>query len=131
MKHECNCSNDSFCLTSSIYICPLNKFGRYCHLKHSICQSSNNPCQHNGLCIPTDDRIHLTCFCPDDYSGERCENPNNKIDIHLDQTIVSDNSLLLLHLITAFQNAEHERITLLKKIPLNNENVTILKLFFI
>ncbi len=28
-------------------------------------------------------------------------------------------------MITAFENAEHERITILKKIPFNDENVTI------
>ncbi len=36
-KHPCHCLNDSFCFNSSICICPLYKFGRYCHLKHSIC----------------------------------------------------------------------------------------------
>jgi len=110
-KHQCNCSNDSFCLTSSNCICPLHKFGRYCHLKHSICQLSNNPCQHNGLCIPIDYRINLTefsCFCSDDYSGKICQNKNNQIDIQLDETIISNTSVVFLHFITSFQNAEHE-----------------------
>ncbi|CAF4123734.1 unnamed protein product, partial [Rotaria sordida] len=86
ISHECNCSNDSYCLAPFICVCPLYKFGSYCYLKHSICKLSNNPCQHNGLCVPNDDRIDLTgftCFCSQDYSGIRCENINNQIDIHL------------------------------------------------
>jgi hypothetical protein len=64
-------------------------FGSYCHLTHSVCQTSNNPCQNNGLYVPADDRIDLTAFtsfCPEDYSGERCQNENNRIDIYLDKT---------------------------------------------
>ncbi|CAF0732950.1 unnamed protein product [Adineta steineri] len=128
ISHKCNCANDSFCLDSSICICPSHKFGSYCHLKYSICQLSNNPCQYGGRCIPTDDRIDLTtftCLCPEDYSGERCENKNNQIDIRLDETIISITSFVLLHFITAFENAEHQRITLLKKIPFDKETVTI------
>ncbi len=99
IKSQCNCSNDSFCFHPSICICPLNKFGFYCHLTHSVCQSLNNSCQHNGLCIPTDDWINLrafTCFCSDDYSGERCQNKNNQIDIHLDETIISNNHFICI-----------------------------------
>jgi hypothetical protein len=33
--------------------------------------------------------------------------------------------IIILHLITAFENAEHERITRLKKIPFNDKNVTV------
>jgi len=128
IKYKCNCSNDSFCFNSSICICPLNKFGFYCHLTHSICQSSTNPCQNNGICVPTDDRIGLkkfSCFCSDDYSGERCQNKNNQIDLHLDKTILFNTSLLILHFISAFSNAEHERRTVLKKIPFNEKNLTV------
>jgi hypothetical protein len=128
IKHECNCSNDSFCFNSSICICPLHKFGLHCHLKHSICESSNNPCQNKGICIPTDDRIGLKdfiCFCRDDYSGSRCENKNNQIDLQFNEIILFNTSLLLLHFITAFKNAEHERITQLKKIPFDDKNLTI------
>ncbi len=120
IKHKCNCANDS-----SIRICSLHTFGSYCHLKHSICQSSNSPCQHNGLYLPTDDRINSTgstCFCSKDcYSGERCQNNNNRIDVGLDATIISINSLVFIHFITAFEDAEYERITLLKTIPFHKK----------
>jgi hypothetical protein len=128
IKHQCNCSNDSFCFDSSICICPLHKFGFYCHLRHTICESSNNPCQNNGICIPIDDRIGLkdfVCFCRDDYSGERCENKNNQINLYFDKTILFNTSLLFLHFIATFQHAEHQRITRFKKIPFDDKNLTI------
>ncbi|CAF2850740.1 unnamed protein product [Rotaria sp. Silwood2] len=127
-SYECNCANDSYCLAPYICICPLYKFGSYCYLKHSICHLSNNPCQHNGLCVPNDDRIDLkgfTCFCSQGYSGDRCENTNNQIDIHLHDTIVRQTSLLFIHFITSFKDAEHQRITVLKKIPYNRNILTL------
>ncbi|CAF4641175.1 unnamed protein product [Rotaria sp. Silwood1] len=129
MSYECNCSSDSYCLAPFICVCPLYKFGTHCYLKHSICQLSHNPCKHSGLCVPNDDRIDLTgftCFCSQDYSGARCENTNNQIDIHLPDRIIEQTSFLLIHLITAIKNAEHQRITLMKKIPYNQN---ILRLY--
>ncbi|CAF1084363.1 unnamed protein product [Adineta steineri] len=127
ITHKCDCANGSLCVDSSICICPLYKFGTYCYLKHSVCQTSNNLCQNNGICIPTDDRISstgFTCFCPESYSGERCQNKNNRIDIHLDDKIISTTSLLL-HFITGFNDAEHERISILKKISFYQKILTI------
>ena len=31
-KSRCNCAKDSFCVHPSICVCPLHKFGSYCHL---------------------------------------------------------------------------------------------------
>ena len=128
VKYPCNCASDSLCLAPSICVCPLYKFGRYCYLKHSICQSKRNPCLNNGLCVPNDDRISLkgfTCFCTDEYSGDRCQNPNNRIDIQLDDAMTRDISLILVHIITAFVNAEHQRTTFLKKIPFSQPTLTL------
>ncbi len=50
-----------------------------------------NRCQHNGLCVPIDNRIDLNgfnCFCSDDYSGNKCENKNNQIDININKIII-------------------------------------------
>ncbi|CAF4373288.1 unnamed protein product, partial [Rotaria sordida] len=54
--------------------------GSKCYLKSSICQTSNNPCQNNGLCIPVDDRMSLnksTCLCTENFYETRCENMKN------------------------------------------------------
>ena len=128
VKYPCNCTSDSLCLAPSVCVCPLYKFGRYCYLKHSICQSKRNPCLNNGLCVPNDDRISLkgfTCFCTDEYSGDRCQNPNNRIDIQLDDAMTRNSSLILVHFITAFVNAEHQRTTFLKKIPFSQPTLTL------
>ncbi|CAF2087466.1 unnamed protein product [Rotaria magnacalcarata] len=126
--HECNCAKDSFCLAPFICVCPLYKFGSRCYLNHSICQLSHNPCQHNGICVPNDDRIDLkgfTCICSQDYSGSRCENINNRIEIYLRDTKIQESSLLFIHFITAFKNVEHQRITFLKKVPYNRHGLTL------
>ncbi|CAF2943632.1 unnamed protein product [Rotaria sp. Silwood2] len=128
ISHKCNCSNDSFCLSPFICVCPLHKFGTHCYLKQSICKLSINPCRNNGICIPTDDRINLTgftCFCRQGYSGPTCENTNNRIGIYLPDAIIEQNKLVLIHFIAAFEDAEHERITLLKKIPYNHSDITV------
>ncbi|CAF3318798.1 unnamed protein product [Rotaria sp. Silwood2] len=128
IPHICSCANDSICLTSSICVCSLHRFGPRCYLKHSICQSNNNTCQHNGLCIPTDDRISLQrfiCFCTEDYSGERCEKANSEITIYLDETITAITSSVLIHFITAFQHTNHEQTTTLKKIPSSQQIITL------
>ncbi|CAF4247034.1 unnamed protein product [Rotaria sp. Silwood2] len=83
IKDNCSCSSDSYCLTSSICVCPMNKFGSKCYLKSLICQTSN-PCQNNGLCISVDDSIALNnfaCLCTESFYGTRCENIKNRIDI--------------------------------------------------
>ncbi|CAF3817265.1 unnamed protein product [Rotaria sp. Silwood1] len=115
IQHRCSCTNDSYCLTSSICVCSLHKFGPRCHLKNSIYQSNNTSCQHNGLCTTHDDRISFrkfTYFCKEDYSGERCESRNNEITIPLHETITTIASSLFIHFITAFSNVKHEQITL-------------------
>ncbi|CAF3293516.1 unnamed protein product [Rotaria sp. Silwood2] len=129
ITHQCQCSNDSFCLGSSICVCPLNKFGSRCYLKRSICQSMNNTCQHNGLCIAIGDRINLhefICVCKETYQGERCQNKNTQIDISIDETILIISSSFILHYIIAFhQSIKHERMTTLKKIPFGYNTMTI------
>ncbi|CAF1060006.1 unnamed protein product [Adineta steineri] len=115
-EHNCSCSSDSLCITSSICICPINKFGSKCYLKHSFCQS----CENNGLCIPNDNRFHLTnnftCLCQEEFYGIRCENTKNQIDIEFNEEIIKKISLIFAHYITAFQNAKHQHTTTLKKI---------------
>ncbi|CAF3857072.1 unnamed protein product, partial [Rotaria sordida] len=128
IKYNCSCSSDSFCLTSSICICPLNKFGSKCYLKHSICKKSNNPCQNNGLCIPIDDRKGLnqfTCLCNEHFYGTRCENMKNRIDIEFDDNKISMMSFVFIHFITAIENDNHQHTTILKKIIFDQNIITV------
>ncbi|CAF4028670.1 unnamed protein product, partial [Adineta steineri] len=115
-EHNCSCSFHSLCITSSMCICPMNKFGSKCYLKHSFCQS----CENYGLCIPNDNRFHLTnnftCLCQEEFYGIRCENTKNQIDIEFNEEIIKKISLIFVHYITAFQNTKHQHTTTLKKI---------------
>ncbi|CAF2956872.1 unnamed protein product [Rotaria sp. Silwood2] len=129
ITHQCKCSNDSLCLAESICVCSLNKFGPHCYLKRSICQSTNNICEHNRYCISLDDRINLNafmCICKEGYHGERCQYKNNRIDIRIDGTIIEKSSSFILHSIIAFNViTKHERLTTLKKIAFGYNTMTI------
>ncbi|CAF5135445.1 unnamed protein product, partial [Rotaria magnacalcarata] len=54
-----------------------------------------------------------------------CENINNRIEIYLRDTKIQESSLLFIHFSTAFKNVEHQRITLLKKVPYNRHGLTL------
>ena len=128
IEHTCHCSKDSLCLLSSICVCPLHKFGSNCYLNRSTCQSVNNSCRPHGRCIPTDDRIDLkafTCLCTPGYSGERCEIPNNRIDINIGKQMMANASFIFFHFIAAFKNVKHERTTRFKKIGFNQHMITL------
>ncbi|CAF4955680.1 unnamed protein product [Rotaria sp. Silwood1] len=129
ITHQCQCSKDSFCLAPSICVCSLNKFGSRCYLKRSICQSMNNPCQHNGLCIAIDVRINLhgfICICKEGYQDERCQYKSNQIDIRIDETILTISSSFILHYIIVFDKYKNfERMTTLKKIAFGYNTMTI------
>ncbi|UJR20053.1 hypothetical protein I4U23_023187 [Adineta vaga] len=128
ITYECSCAKDSICLSSSICVCPIHKLGSLCYVKHPICHPSNNPCQHNGLCIPNDDRIGLTtftCLCSQEYSGERCQNRNVQIVIHFNSIFNLATTFLYVNLITAFQNSIPERVVSLKKIPFDQKYIKL------
>ncbi|CAF1074452.1 unnamed protein product [Adineta steineri] len=126
VTYICHCSVNSICLSPSICVCPLHTFGSYCYLKRSICNS--NPCQHDGTCIPSDDRVDLQsimCICKEGYYGSRCEYSSSRIILRLDKTIVSTSSFVLIHFIRTFEDTEHERMTRFKKIPIDNDLIII------
>ncbi|CAF3978611.1 unnamed protein product, partial [Rotaria sp. Silwood1] len=126
--HMCHCSDDSICLSPTICVCPLNKFGSQCYLKRSICHRSNNPCQNQGHCVPSDDRIDLqeaTCLCTPNYSGLRCEFKNSYVKIQMKDSIVGTDLTALIHIITAFHTSKHERTTVFKKITFDQHMITL------
>lgn len=124
--YSCKCSNDSFCLSPLICVCSLHQFGSYCYLKQSICEP--NPCQNNGICIPSDNRIDLQtfiCFCKQGYYGSRCEYSSTQIILNLDETIISTSSFVYAHFVTARVDEEYDLITSIKKIPIHSNFITI------
>ncbi|CAF1513678.1 unnamed protein product, partial [Adineta steineri] len=125
LTYECLCSPDSICLNSSICLCPSDKFGSQCYLQHTSCQP-HNPCQNNGQCMPIDDRINekdFICFCSEGFMGLNCQYKSNQIDIHFKTNIIP--SIIFVHLINAFDNKPHERITIFKKVPIDEQSVTL------
>ncbi|CAF3952202.1 unnamed protein product [Rotaria sp. Silwood1] len=127
-SHQCSCTNDARCLASTHCLCPLHRFGRYCFLEHIACQLNKSPCQNQGLCVPGDTRWTLKefiCLCRDGYTGSTCENITNRIEIKLEHHLLETISSLAIHLITMFTSKKHERVTLFKKIPINQDTITV------
>jgi hypothetical protein len=126
LTHDCSCSSDSICLNSSICLCPLHKFGSKCYLQHTSCQSHNNLCKNNGRCIPIDDRMGkdgFMCLCAEDYMGSYCEYKSNRIDITFKTDVIP--SIIFAHFITAFEDRNHERGTIFKKVPFQQDRITL------
>ena len=126
IKGQCSCSSDSICLNSSICLCPLNKFGSKCYLKHRSCQPKN-PCQNRGQCVPVDDRIHsndFVCLCLGNYFGTKCEFNSTQIQVHFQQTDIP--RIIFAHFISVFDGQKpHEQITKFQKIPFNQNSITL------
>ncbi|CAF4286220.1 unnamed protein product, partial [Rotaria magnacalcarata] len=43
---------NSICISDSICLCRLDRFGARCYLRDTLCDS--NPCLNNGQCLPWD-----------------------------------------------------------------------------
>lgn len=128
ISHTCRCSNDSLCIAPSICVCPLNKFGTRCYLKYSICQSTNNPCKHDALCIPHDDRISIqqfTCLCKYGFSGTTCEIDDQSIDIYFHETVIQEDSAVLIHFLRILDYRSNERMTTFRKIAYNQNMIKL------
>ncbi|CAF5214680.1 unnamed protein product, partial [Rotaria magnacalcarata] len=107
IQYNCSCSSDSFCYTSSICICPLNKYDRHCYLKHSICSAKSSPCKNNELCVRFDDRTDrnkFACLCQKRFYGTRCKNTKHRIHAKFDKDIREETIAFVLHYITAYNN---------------------------
>ena len=93
-KCQSYCSNQSICLPNGrgkfanvnnpFCICPQNRFGPRCHLRHDECIDS--PCMNNGTCYLTFDRTGqqpFICQCSKQFYGDRCQHMKTSIRIHL------------------------------------------------
>ncbi|UJR16910.1 hypothetical protein I4U23_003808 [Adineta vaga] len=124
-SHHCSCSSDSFCYTSSICVCPIDKFGSKCYLKHLV----NHTCENNGISVPLDDRFNMKqfiCLCKENFHGEKCEYNKSRIDIELTDEIIGETKMIYFHYITAFETRAHQRTTILRKVKYNEDSITLL-----
>jgi hypothetical protein len=87
------CRNDAIELQSNTMkpcICPLNRFGPGCNLKHNDCDS--NPCLNYGTCVATDDpsgEASYMCLCSKRFYGNRCEFEMGSVHVNLNMTNTS------------------------------------------
>ena len=130
VEHLCNCVKGSICVGTignrSICICPVGRFGPRCLLQNTVCSSAANRCNHNGQCIPIDDRIstsNYSCLCNEGFSGSNCEITNTKIEISFKDLDIPQ--AILAHFIQVFPNQNPVRSTLFKRIRYDTDTAII------
>ena len=127
--YQCHCANGSGCIGSdennnTICVCPLGKYGSRCLLTRSSC--SPNPCLHNGLCVPEDERIaedRFLCICQQGYMGTRCEHEETRIEISFPDMPIPLS--IFIHFVTVQPNAASLPVTVVKKVPMDQDSVII------
>mgnify|MGYP001118537749 CR=1 FL=1 len=128
----CDCAAGSRCVgktttNRSICICPLEKFGRRCFLTRSSC--GRKPCQHGGICVPTDDRIletNLTCLCPDNYFGKFCEYFKRKIDITFTNGLMIPPAIIAHFITVPNKLVPPVHTTQFKRSKINEDSIVLL-----
>ncbi|CAF4510148.1 unnamed protein product, partial [Rotaria sp. Silwood2] len=125
----CNCSSDSLCLSTSIFLCPLNKFGPRCYLKRIPCRSDS--CMNDGVCVLSD--VHftqnkVTCIYQNGFSGPKYQFRHTNISITFRKVTIP--SIIFVHFIEGFDKNEYKvtlpiRTTTFKKIPVYQDSVII------
>jgi len=130
VEHLCNCVKGSICVGTignrSICICPVGRFGPRCLLQNTVCSSAANRCNHNGQCIPIDDRIstsNYSCLCNEGFSGSNYEITNTKIEISFKDLDIPQ--AILAHFIQVFPNQNPIRSTLFKRIRYDTDTAII------
>ena len=127
IPYTCNCSPGSVCISPSICLCPIEKFGPRCYINRNICRSDS--CMNNGTCVSSDIDISedsITCICPDGISGSRCQFIDTQIHISFQGIPILP--YILIHFIEVFdrnQSKPHIRTTSFKKLGIYQNSVTI------
>ncbi|CAF3335750.1 unnamed protein product [Rotaria socialis] len=83
---------------------------------------------HRGIVVLHGMNETKVCLCPPNYFGAQCQWQNQHVSLTLQfiwRGVWVCGSLLFVHFITAFKNAEHQRTTLLKKVPYNRHGLTL------
>ena len=127
MKHHSTCAPQAYSIADSICVCPLGRHGPRCSLSSVSCHADF--CLHQGQCIPDDERHtpalanRPICLCPENYSGDRCEHRQTRLDIAFDSNVVIPQSLIV-HLITVNDDSNPDRASLMKKIPFDQDSTS-------
>ncbi|CAF1513822.1 unnamed protein product [Rotaria magnacalcarata] len=133
VKQTCDCAPSSICISNSICLCRLGRFGARCYLRHTLCDS--NSCLNNGQCLPWDPSLgtvsqkNAICICPPGYVGAHCENllRQTRIDVSFHPKIAVPPSILL-HLITfppGSINLELNRMSIMKKLAFDQDSLVL------
>ncbi|CAF1440604.1 unnamed protein product [Rotaria sordida] len=83
-------------------------------------------CLNGGTCVAVDERITIqsfTCLCAEGYSGNRCQNVNSKITVSFRNVPIPTS--VLFHFIRVFENSPHNRWTIMKKIRIDQNMITV------
>ncbi|CAF3497832.1 unnamed protein product [Rotaria sp. Silwood1] len=126
---SCNSAPRTHCIGSSnnrsICVCPLPMFGSRSYLKQSSC--SPNPCENEGICVPTDVRIsenNFTCLCQGGSTGIRCKYRQSFIEISFSKANYVPDSVYV-HFITVLHDNDPIRAIVIKKIAYDQDSVVI------
>ncbi|CAF0938005.1 unnamed protein product [Adineta steineri] len=123
-----DCSLDSICIGSlrerSICVCPVNKFGSRCLLKHKC---PLDFCKNNGQCLVTDATSMINsynCICPESFYGNRCEMQDKyKLEISLNN--IETTNYAIIHYISVRKNQAPYQRWIMKTLKMF-QNVIIL-----
>ncbi|UJR07365.1 hypothetical protein I4U23_011651 [Adineta vaga] len=123
-----DCSSGSICIGSirnrSICLCPLNKFGSRCLLKHK-CPSDF--CKNNGQCLVTDTtsmRNSYICICPEPFHGGRCELQDKfKLEISFDKIDLTN--YIVVHYISVRNKPVPIQTSIIKKLKMFQKTIEL------
>ena len=109
ISYDCQCSFDSKCIGvlpnhRSICLCPPNKYGSRCMLDSFICRLDNqSACSNNGQCISDENYLmsnqKFACLCQSEYSGDRCDIKNVKLNISFEPDVIKLRNHVLIYFI--------------------------------
>ena len=129
---KCACASNSICISNAICLCPPGRWGRRCHLSHSM--DGLEACINGGERAPVDarylsnDRISSVCICPEGYIGDLCEHEQEQtqIDISFHPTLSVPPSLLVHFIAVRDQeNVEPNRTSIAKKLQFDQTSLTV------
>jgi hypothetical protein len=90
------------------------------------------PCDNNGTCVNLEPRAddpaaRVVCLCPSGFAGMFCQIASRRLIISFHDIAIP--SLIFLHFIQVIEEKEHQRTDTFKKIPIDQESVSIYNSF--